>query len=127
MAKSLQNILAVLVLLATSSVSAQNLFCSVTPPWKVSSVTQNSSDGDLSLAIETIDARGVAQLITISTASGSTRYVTYHNYAGWTFAIHVQEDEQRRTARVGTQAWCDGRMRGYDETVLPIQMTLDRT
>ena len=78
------------------------------------------------LAIETADARGMVQLISVSTTSGSTRYVTDHNYAGWTFAVHVKEDERRRTATVGIQAWCDGRMRGYDETVLPVQVVLDR-
>lgn len=126
MVKCRLSILAVFLLLATSLVGAQNIFCSVTPPWKVSSVTQNSSNGELLLAIETADARGMVQLITVSTTSGSTRYVTDHNYAGWTFAVHVQEDERRRTATVGIQAWCDGRMRGYDETVLPVQVVLDR-
>ena len=126
MVKRPRSILAIFVLLSASLVSAQNLYCSVTPPWKVSSVTQDSSDGELSLAVETIDAQGLVQHITVSTTSGSTRYVTSH-HSGWTFAIHVQEDERLRTARVGTQAWCDGRMRAYDETVLPIQLTQDRT
>ena len=112
-------------LLAASSVSAQSLACSVTPQWKVSSVTQGVNDEGLSLAIETTDARGTVRQITVSIALGSTVYVV--TQPGWNFAVHVQEDERPRTAKVSTQAWCDGRMRGYDEAVLPIQMTLDRT
>ena len=114
-------------LLAASSVSAQSLVCSVTPQWKVSSVTQGLNDEELSVAVETTDARGTVRQITVSIALGSTRHVTQHGHAGWNFAVHVREDERPRTAKVSTQAWCDGRMRGYDEAVLPIQMTLDRT
>lgn len=110
---------------AASSVSAQSLTCSVTPHWKVSSVTQGSNDEELSLAVETTDARGTVQQMTVSIHLGSTVYVMPRT--GWNFAVYVQEDERPRTARVSTQAWCDGRMRGYDEAVLPIQMTLDRT
>ena len=114
-------------LLATGSANAQSLVCSVTPQWKVTSVTQTSSDGDLSLAVETTDARGEVQLITVSVALGSTRYVTYDGRAGWTFAVVVLEDERPRTVKVSTQALCDGRMRGYDEAVLPVLVALDRT
>ena len=56
-------------LLAASSVSAQSLACSVTPQWKVSSVTQGVNDEGLSLAIETTDARGTVRQITVSIAS----------------------------------------------------------
>ena len=120
-------ILAILLLMTTSLVAAQNLFCSEAPHWKVSSVTQTPSDGELVLAIETVDAEGAVQLMMVSTTSGSTRYVTTQSSSGWTFAVHVQKEEQRRTARVGTQAWCDGRMRAYDEIVLFVLATLDRT
>ena len=118
-----------LLFLAAGSVNAQSLVCSVTPQWKVSSVTQTSSDGELSLAIETTDAGGTVQQITLSIPAGSTRYVTYRGAgrAGWTFVLHVQEGEHPRTVRVSTQASCDGRVRGYDEAVLPIQVMLDRT
>ena len=120
-------ILAILLLMTTSLVAAQNLFCSEAPHWKVSSVTQTPSDGELVLAIETVDAEGAVQLMMVSTTSGSTRYVTTQSSSGWTFAVHVQKEEQRRTARVGTQAWCDGRVRAYDEIVLLVLATLDRT
>ena len=120
-------ILAILLLMTTSLVAAQNLFCSEAPHWKVSSVTQTPSDSELVLAIETVDAEGAVQLMMVSTTSGSTRYVTTQSSSGWTFAVHVQKEEQRRTARVGTQAWCDGRMRAYDEIVLLVLATLDRT
>jgi len=114
-------------LFATSSVSAQSLVCSVTRDWKVSSVSQSLNDAELSLAIETTDARGTVHQMTVSIPLGSTRFVTQYGRAGWNFAVHVQENEQPRTAKVSTLAWCDGRMRGYDEAVLPIQMKLDGT
>ena len=126
--KRLQDVLRIASLispLAANSVSAQSLVCSVTPQWKVSSVTQGLNDEELSVAIETTDARGTVRQITVSIALGST--VSVVTQRGWNFAVHVQEDERPRTAKVSTQAWCDGRMRGYDEAVLPIQMTLDRT
>ena len=113
-------------LCAASSVSAQSLVCSVTPQWKVSSVTQTSNE-ELSLAIETTDARGTVQQMTVSIPLGSTLHVAQHGRAGWNFVVHVQHDERPQTAKVSTQAWCDGRIRGYDEAVLPIQITLDRT
>ena len=118
-------LLATTVLL-TCSANAQNLFCSEAPHWKVSGVTRGANDRELVLAIETVDAAGAAQVISVSTTSGSTRFVTYTSYGGWTFAIHTQEDEQRRTAIVGTQAWCDGRMRSYHEAVLPVVTQGDR-
>ena len=125
--QKLRSQLALTLLLLTSSADAQNLYCSEAPHWKVSSVTRSASDSELVLAIETIDVRGTPQTISISTASGATRFVTQSSYDGWTFAIHVQEDDRRRTARIGTQAWCDGRMRSYDETVLPVLTQGDRT
>lgn len=120
MRETLHNLLAITLLVLAGSVSAQNLYCSEAPPWKVSSVTRSADESEFVLAIETVDARGTAQVISVSTNSGSARYVTSTSHAGWTFAIYVQEDERRRTARVGTQAWCDGRMRSYDEIVLPV-------
>ncbi|MEO8186073.1 MAG: hypothetical protein ABI580_01760 [Burkholderiaceae bacterium] len=125
--QDLLRIASLLSLFATSSVSAQSLVCSVTRHWKVSSVTQSSNDEEVSLAIETTDARGTIQQMTVSIPLGSTRFVTQHGRAGWNSAVHVQESERPQTAKVSTLAWCDGRMRGYDETVLPIQMPLDRT
>jgi hypothetical protein len=112
--------------LLTSSVAAQNLYCSEPPHWKVSGVARSANEGELVLAIEAIDARGMPQVISVPARSRTTRYVTYQSHAGWTFAVHVLEEEQGRTARVGTQAWCDGRMRSYDEAVLPIQASGDR-
>ena len=125
----LRKVFVTLLFLVAGSVSAQSLICSVTPQWKVWSVTQTSSDGEVALAIETTDAGGTIQQITLSIPAGSTRYVSYQGAgrAGWTFVVHVQEGEHPRTVRVSTQASCDGRVRGYDEAVLPIQVMLDRT
>ena len=114
-------------LLAVSSANAQSLACSVTPQWKVTSVTQTSSDGELSLAVETTDARGSVHQLTLPIVPGSVRHVTQTGRAGWTFAVLVREDERPRTVKVSTQALCDGRMRGYDEAVLPVLVALDRT
>lgn len=126
MRKTLHKLLAITLLVLTSSVGAQNLYCSEAPHWKVSSVTRSADENGFVLAIETVDATGTVQVISVSTTSGSTRYVTSTSHVGWTFAIYVQEDDRRRTARVGTQAWCDGRMRGYDEIVLPVLMRGER-
>ena len=123
----LHRVFVTLLWLAAGSVNAQSFVCSVTPQWQVVSVTQTASDGELSLSIDTTDARGTVQQIALSIPVGSTRYVTYAGRAGWTFVVHVQEDERPRTVRVSTQASCDGRVRGYDEAVLPIQVMLDRT
>lgn len=120
-------IAALVSLLATGSADAQSLVCSVTPQWKVTSVTQTSSDGELLLAVETTNARGAVHQITLPMVPGSTRHVTQTGRAGWTFAVHVQEDERPRTVKVSTQALCDGRMRGYDEAVLSVVVALDRT
>jgi hypothetical protein len=127
MVTGLHKIFVTLLLLATSSVGAQNLFCSLTPPLKISSITQNTSDGELLLSIETIDPRGTPQLIAVSIPPGETRFIRHHSQGGWAFAIHVQEDQRHRTVKVSTQAWCDGRVRGFDETVVPIQVVHDRT
>jgi hypothetical protein len=127
MVTGIHKIFVTLLLLATSSVGAQNLFCSLTPPLKVSGVTQNTIDGELLLSIEIIDPRGMPQLIALSIPPGETRVIRHQSDGGWAFAIHVKEDQRYRTARVSTQAWCDGRARGFDETVAPIQVVLDRT
>ena len=126
MRKYFHSFLAMIGLLLTSSAGAQNLYCSEAPPWKVSSVARSASAGEFVLAIETLDAGRAPQVISVTVTAGTARYVTYQSHVGWTFAVYAVEDEQGRTARVGTQAWCDGRMRSYDEAVLPIQASGDR-
>jgi hypothetical protein len=126
MHKSFHGFVAMIWLLLTSSAGAQNLYCNETPYWKVSSVARSANEGELLLAIETVDARGTPQAISVSATSGSTRYVMHQSFVGWTFAVHVLEDEWRRMAKIGTQAWCDGRMRSYEETVVPISTLGER-
>ena len=127
MVAGIHKIFATVLLLATSSADAQNVFCTLTPPLKVAGIKQNLSDGEFSLSIETIDARGALHVIAMSVPPGESRFLRHQSHGGWAFSIHVQEEQALRTARVSTQAWCDGRVRGFDETVVPIQIVLDRT
>ena len=127
MVAGINKIFVTVLLLATSSVDAQNVFCTLTPPLRVTGITQSLSDGEFSLSIETIDSRGVPHVIAMSVPPGQSRFLTHQSHIGWAFSIHVQEEQPLLTAKVSTQAWCDGRVRGFDETVVPIRIVLDRT
>ena len=103
MVASLHKIFVTALLLATSSANAQNVFCTLTPPLKVTGITQNLSNGEFSLSIETIDSGGALRVIAMSIPPGET-WILRHQIDGWSFAIHVQEEQPLRTVRVSTQS-----------------------
>ena len=117
---AIRTIFCAVLLSISSGASAQSALCQLTPEWKVLSVTQTSYQGDLLLSVETTDDQGLLRTLAVRIQSSQPSYVTASGHLGWTIRFSVEADLDFRSVKVWTEAWCDRRLKYFDETVLPL-------
>jgi hypothetical protein len=117
---TVRTIFCVVLLSISSGVGAQSPYCQLMPEWKVLSVTETSNQGDLLLSVQTTDDQGVPHTLAVPVRASRPSYLMTDGYFGWTIRFSVEADFDFRSVKVWTEAWCDRRLKYFDETVLPL-------